>query len=727
MTGTITTDVTTSPGQPSPAPGPGAYGPPPGGAVDPPRPRGRVARVFLGPPEDPRWARPALWALLLTTAALYLWNLSASGYANDYYAAAVKSGTESWKAWLFGSLDSGNTITVDKPPASLWVMVLFTRIFGFSSLAMLLPQALMGVGTVALLYAAVRRWSGPAAGLVAGALLAATPVAALMFRFNNPDALLTLLVTAASYFVIRAIETPVGRKALRWLLFAGVAIGFAFLTKMLQGLLVLPAFALAYLWAGRSGLWTRIWHLLAAGAAVVISAGWYVALVALWPADSRPYIGGSETNSLWELAIGYNGLGRIFGNSGGGGGGPGGGGFGGGGFGGGGFGGGGFGGSTGIGRMFGTSFGSEISWLIPAALIGLVAGLWFTRRFPRTDKIRAALLLWGGSLIVTALVFSFMAGTIHPYYAIALAPPIAAVVAISGRELWRGRSNTVVRGVLAAMIAVTGVWSFILLGRDASWLPWLRWIVLIGSVAGAVLLALSTQKLRRFAVIGLLVGSLTALSGTTAYTLATAATPHSGSIPTSGPTGSAIGGPGGGFARGGTLPGGTLPGGTLPGGTLPSGTLPGGTLPGGTLPGGTLPGGTIPGGTGGAAPGAGGGAATTNSELVALLEATTTRWAAATVGAQSAAGYILGTDKAVMGIGGFTGSDPAPTLAQFQQYVADGDISYFISGGGMGGGAGGPGGGSGSGSEITAWVQANFTATTVGGATVYDLTSPQTS
>ena len=155
----------------------------------------------------------------------------------------------------------------------------------------------------------------------------------------------------------------------------------------------------------------------------------------------------------------------------------------------------GFGGATGLFRLFGTSFGTEISWLIPAALIGLVAGLWFTRRFPRTDRIRAGLVLWGGSMIVTALVFSFMSGTIHPYYAVALAPSIAAVVAISGNELWRGRNNTVVRAILALMIAATGIWSFVLLGRDTSWLPWLRWVVLIGSIAGAALLVASVARL----------------------------------------------------------------------------------------------------------------------------------------------------------------------------------------------------------------------------------------
>jgi len=675
-----------------------------------------VGRLFLGPAGDPRWARPALWGLLAATAVLYLWNLSASGWANDFYAASVKSGTQDLTAWMFASLDSSNAITVDKPPASIWLMVLSARIFGFSSWSMLVPQALLGVGTVALAWAAVRRWSGDAAGLIAGALVALTPVAALMFRFNNPDALLVFLMTLAGYFVVRAIETERGRTALRWLMLAGVALGFAFLTKMLQGLLVLPAFALAYLVAGRVRLLTRIWHLLAAAGALIVSAGWYVLLVSWWPADSRPYIGGSTDNSLWQLAIGYNGLSRIFGGSGAGGGG---------------FGGGGnagFGGSTGLGRMFGSAFGGEISWLIPAALIGLLAGLWFTRRLPRTDRIRAALILWGGALVVTALVFSFMSGTVHPYYSVALAPLIAATVAVSGRELWRGRDNHVVRTVLALMIAATGVWSFILLSRDSSWLPWLRWVVLIGSLAGAALLVISAGTLRRFAVVGLLIGSLTALSGTAAWTVATAATAHSGSIPSSGPSGSSsgMGGAGFGGARNaaGTAPTGTA-GMTPPDGTATDGATDGTATDGTSTDGaGTATSGTAPGGTGtGSAPdggtdGPGGGSGTVNAELTDLLDATTTRWSAAVSGSQSAAGYILNTDTAVLAIGGWSG-DPYPTLAQFQGYVANGEISYYIAGGGMGGGRGGDS----TNSEIQEWVAANFTASTVGGVTVYNLLS----
>ncbi len=221
----------------------------------------------------PRWERRALWALLAATALLYLWGLSAVGYANEFYAAAVQAGTQSWKALFFGSLDSGNAITVDKPPAAMWVMGLSGRLFGFSTWSMLVPQALMGVGSVALLHGAVRRASGPAAGLLAGAVLALTPVAALMFRYNNPDALLVLLLVAAGYCTVRALDGSSGR----WLALAGTALGFAFLTKMMEAFLVVPALALAVLVAAPGSLWKRIGDLLAGLTAMVVSGGWLVA------------------------------------------------------------------------------------------------------------------------------------------------------------------------------------------------------------------------------------------------------------------------------------------------------------------------------------------------------------------------------------------------------------------------------------------------------------------
>ncbi len=263
-------------------------------------------------PLRPRWELPSLAVLLVGTGALYLWNLSASGWANSFYAAAVQAGTQNWTAFFFGSLDSANAITVDKPPAALWVMALSGRIFGFSSWSMLAPQALMAVGAVALLWATVRRVAGPGAGLMAGAVLALTPVAVLMFRFNNPDALLVLLMVAAAWATTHAVE----KGSTRWLLLAGVFLGFGFLTKMLQAFLVLPGLALAYLWAAPTTPWRRVRQLLAGGLAIVVSAGWWLLAVALWPAASRPYIGGSTTNSPLELALGYNGLGRILGGEG---------------------------------------------------------------------------------------------------------------------------------------------------------------------------------------------------------------------------------------------------------------------------------------------------------------------------------------------------------------------------------------------------------------------------
>ncbi|WP_433683195.1 ArnT family glycosyltransferase [Nocardia sp. CA-119907] len=653
----------------------------------------RWTRLLFGSRDQPRWARPGLWTLLAVTAVLYLWGLSRSGWANEFYAAAVQAGTQSWKALIFGSLDAGNAITVDKPPAALWVMGLSGRLLGFSSFSMLLPQALMGVTSVGLLYGAVRRWSGPAAGLLAGATLALTPVAALMFRFNNPDAFLVLLLVAAGYCTVRATENGSGR----WLAVAGVAVGFGFLAKMMQAFLVLPAFGLVFLVAAPITCRRRIGKLLGAFAAMVISGGWFVALVSLWPSDSRPYIGGSTDNSLVELALGYNGLGRVLGGSGNGGGPGGGGGFG---------GNTGFGGSTGLTRLFGDSMGTEISWLLPAALIGLVAGLWFTRRAPHTGRTRAALLLWGGWLLVTGVVFSYMQGTMHPYYTVALAPAIAALVAVSVTELWRGRRFRTARIALGVILATTGVWNFILLDRTPDWYPALRWIVLIGSIVIAAIVIVGTHRLGRLTAVVAIAGLLFGLAGTAAYAIETAATPHNGSIPTSGPNSGR--GMGGG------------PGGPVGGDMAPDGaeSPTAGPTSDAATPGRGDADGFRPGDGGGP-----GGARANNTALQQLLKNTDNRWAAATMGAQSAGSLELSTGTSVMAIGGFTGGDNSPTLAQFQQYVANGEVHYFIAGGGMGG----PGGGSGNGSEITAWVEANFTAITVGTTTVYDLALPLTS
>ena len=513
----------------------------------------RVRRLLRGPEADPRWARPALLGLLALTAVLYLWNVTRNGWANDFYAAAVDAGTKSWKAFFFGSFDSSNFITVDKTPASLWVMEISGRIFGFSQWSMLVPQALEGVASVALLYAAVRRWFGPPAGLIAGLVLALTPVAALMFRFDNPDALLVLLMTAAAYALVRAIEK--GRT--KWLAFCGILLGFAFLAKMLQAFLVVPGFAVAYLWAGPPRLGRRIWQTVLMGVGIIVGAGWWLLAAELTPAADRPYFGGSTNNNILQLAIGYNGLGRLTGNEtgsiGGRGNGQ----------------GTSFGGATGILRLFQSEFGGQISWLLPAALISLGAMLWVSRRAARTDRTRAAALLWGGWVLVTGLVFSYMNGIIHPYYMVALAPGIAALVGIGATALWQARLGPAGRITAAAAIAATAVWAYVLLDRTPDWLPWLRWVIVIAGVAGAVAvlagpslagprgLAGSRGARRALLAVPLGLALVAGLAGPTAYALDTVNSSYTGAIVSAGPQ-SGVGfggGPGGGGGFPGTRAG----------------------------------------------------------------------------------------------------------------------------------------------------------------------------
>jgi 4-amino-4-deoxy-L-arabinose transferase-like glycosyltransferase len=646
------------------------------------------ARALVrGRTDDPAWVRPALIALLAATGLLYLLDLAASGSANAFYTAAVQASTKSWKAFFFGSFDSSNFITVDKPPASLWVMDISARLFGVNSWSILVPQALEGVASVVLLYAAVKRWFGAPAGLLAGGILALTPVAVLIFRFNNPDALLTLVLIGAAYALTRSVE----RARTSWLLLAASLIGLGFLTKMLQALVIVPGFALVYLLAAPTPVRRRAVQLFTAGVALVVSAGWWVAIVALWPASSRPYIGGSQDNSILNLIFGYNGFGRLTGNErgsvvGGGAAGQ-----------------AGQWGPTGIWRLFGSEMGTQISWLLPAALIFLAAALWLGRRAPRTDVRRAAVLGWGSWLVVTGLTFSYAQGIIHPYYTVVLAPAIGALVGIGATWAWRRRDLPVSRLALASATAVTALWTYHLLEQTPTWLPWLRYLVLVLGLGAAVILAVLPmlhRTLGQFAPLVATLSIVTLLAAPAAYAVQTASTAHTGALPTAGPSGSSTMAGRGGFGGRNGAGFGARP-------SFGRGFAP------------------PTGGVGGGNPGRDGAlgglldSSTPSAALVAVLkqDANQYTWVAAAVGANSAAGVQLAAGEPVMAIGGFNGTDPTPTLAQFEQNVAAGKIHYFLAGGQGGGGAGGSG-------SIATWVAAHFTARTVGGVTVYDLTSP---
>ncbi|WP_060884074.1 ArnT family glycosyltransferase, partial [Streptomyces caniscabiei] len=705
------------------------------GAGEPRPPFAR--RLWRGRPEDNRWVRPGLLLALLVIGGLYTWNLTASGYANSFYSAAVQAGSQSWKAFFFGSLDSGNAITVDKPPASLWPMALSVRVLGLNSFAILFPQVLMAVATAGVLWAAVRRRFDATAGFLTMAVFALTPVAALMFRFNNPDAALALLMAVAVYCTQRALE----KAQTKWLVWAGVAIGLAFLVKTLQAFLILPVLALVYVVFAPASVKKRVGQVLLAGLAMIVSGGWWVAIVELWPASSRPYIGGSQNNSFLELTFGYNGLGRLNGEETGsvGGGGGGGGNW----------------GETGWDRMFSSSIGGQISWLIPAALILLAAALWATRKLKRTDTTRAAFLLWGGSLLITMVIFSFMQGIFHEYYTVALAPYIAPLIGMGAALLWEQRDKYWASITLAAAMTATAVWGYVLLNRSSDYLPWLKWVVLVGGLVAALGLVFVARLGRRLALAVVGLSLVTAVAGPTAYTLTTLNEGHTGSIVTAGPStrGGMGGGPGGGGGGMGGGPGGGMPGqnnqrnnqqnqqgngqnqqGNGQMGQPPTGGFGGGQnqQQGQGQQGQGQQGqgnGTTQNGDGGRMGGGGGGGGmgglingtSVSDEAKELLEknASDYTWAAAAVGAQNAASYQLSTGEPVMAIGGFNGTDPSPTLAEFKKYVEDGKIHYFIAGG-SGGGRGGSS--DGSSSQISSWVQENFEAVTVDGTTFYDLT-----
>src|SRR4051794_24002349 len=359
-----------------------------------------------------RLPRPELFGLLTLAAALNLWSLGRNGWANDYYAAAVRSMSSSWHNFFYGSFDASGIMTVDKPPLALWVQALSARVFGFHSLSVLVPQALMGIGAVALVYDLTRRVFGRAAGFVAGLVLALTPITVAISRHNNPDALLVLCCVGALWALVRAFED--GRT--RWITLSGLLVGFGFETKMAVALMVVPGIAAAWLWFAPAGR-RRAFRQLLAGGAAMAGAGlaWPVA-VWLTPAADRPWISGTSDNSIWSLIWGYNGVGRLDGQAGGpaGGAGPGG-------------NAGPFGGSADPLRLLNEALGGQAGWLLGFALVSAVAVV-LVSRMRRTDLRAAWLIAVGGAFTATAVVFSFAHGIFHPYYVSLLAPFSAALV-----------------------------------------------------------------------------------------------------------------------------------------------------------------------------------------------------------------------------------------------------------------------------------------------------------
>ena len=682
----------------------------------------------LAPARGPiDWIAVAL--LMLAATFVFFWNLTASGYANEFYSAAAQAGSKNWEAFLWGSLDAGNAIAVDKPPASIWLMALSVRLLGLSSFAILLPQALMGVACTYLLYATVRCVWGNAAGIVAGIVFITTPVAALMFRFNNPDALLILLMLGAAACVLRGLELPADRHGnrvrTRWYAVAGLLIGLGFLTKQFQVLLVLPGFGLAMLLLSPTPWPRRLLDAVVALGAMVVGAGWWVLLTVLVPSGSRPYFGGSQTDSFIELTFSYNGLGRLTGNetgsvipgasetlSGGSQGG--------------------MWGETGLFRLWTSNFGDQITWLAPIAFAAIILGLiaatpakkgqvYFGRFYlgKRGHEVdpdtvarirRAQIVIFGTWLVVTWLVFSFMAGIFHAYYTVALSPAIAALVAICGASLLALRDRPWMPGITGLLIAMTSTWDMALILRSGSFV-WLGVCIgVIGVVAGLALCIIGFWMQDRLPTTWPLalkhgahgvaaIGVVALLAGPIVWTACTISTGHTGSIVTAGPSSSMDGGPGGNWAPNGA--GGSADDSSS--GERDSDSTDVGMPNGGS----GLLGGT-----------------SANDSLVELLtqNASGYRWAAATTGSQNAASYQLASELPVMAIGGFNGSDPAPTLDEFKAYVAQGLIRYYIASGGMGGGMGGTQvGGSNAASEIAEWVAQNYTAQTIGNTTVYDL------
>ncbi len=699
--------------------------------------RASLRRLARGREADPAWSRPLLWLVALLAGALTFWGLTRNGYANTYYAEAAQAASHSWKAWLTNAVDTSGSDSLDKGPLSNMLMGLSGRLFGFSTFTMLAPEALCGVGAVLLLHNTVKRTLGHRAALLAALILALTPIFVAMSRFNNPDALLVLLEVAAAWALVRALQS--GRT--RDVLLCGVFVGLAFNVKMLQAYLIVPGLALTLLIAGRGTIRRRLAQLLAGGAAMFfVSFLWYATMM-LIPAADRPWVGDTTDNSWFSLIFGANGLSRVSGEgtvTGARGGGV-------------------FGGASGPLRLFNSIVGGQIAWLLPLALVGLLLGLWTYRRAPRTDLRRSTYLLWGGWALVSWLVFSFSQGLFHPYYTTALAPAVAVLAAGALVALWdRSRDSIGWSVALAAALVGTAALAAALLDRAGGFVPFLAPAVMATAVlaACALLLARGTSLLgsasarNKVAMAAAVAALFAMLAGPTAYSLATVGKTLSGGNPLAGPRSAELGGggPGGGAPGAGSGGRGLRAGGGpgFVGLRPPAGGVPSGGVPGGAPPAGSQAGAGGPPNLFGNGVRAGSGTSSgtdVGKVLLSYLKAHQgkARYLVAAVGSGTAGPIALQSGREVIDMGGFMGSDPAPSMAKLKGFIDSGQLHYVllsgdgrsggVPGGRTGGGPGGPGGNTSAAnskaiSERDEWIEKHGTVVHVsgksqGGMTLY--------
>jgi 4-amino-4-deoxy-L-arabinose transferase-like glycosyltransferase len=689
----------------------------------------------------PLWQYLTLGIIILISLFMNFYQLGKTGYGNDFYAASVRSMLDSWHNFFFVSFDPGGFVTVDKPPLGYWLQTLSARLFGLTPFSVFLPQALAGVISVLVVYKLVKDRFGVVAGLIAGLVLALSPISIITDRSNQVDSTLTLVMLLGAWAVLKAAETG----KLRWLLLCAIILGLGYNVKMLEAYMVIPAFGLLYLVGAPKTIWARLWHLaLAVAVLLVISLSWSV-VVDMIPASQRPFVDSTQNNSEIGLSFGWNGASRILGGGGPGGGQhanppdankapsttatsngnqppfaagnsnrtadqrpgqgrPGGGGPGG--------GGGFFGdGSPGPLRLLIGSLASQTAWFLPLALLGILAAAWQRRPRLQSDRQQQSVLMWGVWLVSMATYFSMSSGIFHQYYLTVMAPSIAALSGIGIVSMWQDYRSPGWRGwLLPIVIALTAAEQIYILTGYPAYGKWL--IPAIAALAALSIIALIVARLIprvrlstksvRYLIPALCFGLL-ALILTPAVWSATELSRSSGGIPSAGPSQGGFGG-GPGFDSPNRADRNTAQRALRNGG--------------------------FPGGNGG---GPGGGSV--NTKLLSYLEAHqgSTKFLFAVSNSNEAAPYIVATNKPVMSLGGFLGSDPILNATSLTKLVSNNTIRFFLLNGrtqtpdqqttgqngkttgqaaldggpgGPGGFGGGPGGGQ---SSITGWVQNHCT------------------